>query len=50
MGDDFWPYGFERNRAALVTFLHYHREQCLSKRLLTPEEIFASETMEEFKI
>jgi 4,5-dihydroxyphthalate decarboxylase len=50
MGDDYWPYGFERNRATLATFLRYHHEQGLSKRLLTPEDLFAPETMESFKI
>jgi len=50
MGDDFWSYGFEKNRAALATFLRYHHEQGLSKRLLEPEELFAPETMESFKI
>ena len=50
MGDDFWPYGFERNRATLATFLRYHHESGLSKRLLTPEELFAPEAMESFKI
>jgi 4,5-dihydroxyphthalate decarboxylase len=50
MGEDFWPYGFAKNRKTLATFLRYHHEQGLSKRLLTPEELFAPETMEEFKI
>jgi 4,5-dihydroxyphthalate decarboxylase len=50
MGADYWPYGFARNRATLQTFLRYHYEQGLSKRLLEPEELFAPETMEEFKI
>lgn len=50
MGDDYWSYGFERNRAALATFLRYHHEQGLSKRLLEPEELFAPEAMESFKI
>jgi len=50
MGDDYWPYGFEKNRATLATFLRYHYEQGLSKRLLQPEELFASETLEAFKI
>ncbi len=50
MGEDFWPYGFARNRDALATFLRYHYEQGLSKRLLEPEELFAPETMESFKI
>jgi 4,5-dihydroxyphthalate decarboxylase len=50
MGDDFWSYGFEPNRAALATFLRYHHEQGLSKRLLEPEEPFAPEAMESSKI
>jgi 4,5-dihydroxyphthalate decarboxylase len=50
MGDDFWPYGFEGNRATLATFLRYHHECGLSKRLLQPEELFAPEAMESFKI
>ena len=50
MGDDFWAYGFESNRASLATFLRYHHEQGLSKRPLEPEELFAPETMQSFKI
>lgn len=50
MGDDYWPYGLEPNRKALATFLRYHHEQGLSPRLLTPEELFAPETFESFKI
>jgi len=50
MGDDYWPYGLEPNRRTLATFLRYHHEQGLSKRLLQPEELFAPEAMEAFKI
>lgn len=50
MGPDFWPYGIEPNMNALTTFLRYHHEQGLSKRLLTPREIFAPESLESFKI
>ncbi|MFO1310727.1 MAG: ABC transporter substrate-binding protein [Burkholderiales bacterium] len=50
MGDDFWPYGFAPNRDALATFLRYHHEQGLSRRRLEPEELFAPETMESFRI
>ena len=50
MGDDFWPYGLERNRKTLETFLRYHFEQGLSKRLLSPDELFAPESLESFKI
>ncbi len=50
MGPDFWPYGFERNRATLDTFLRYSHEQGLSKHRLQPEELFAPETLESFVI
>lgn len=50
MGPDWWPYGFEKNRATLDTFLRYHHEQGLSKRRLTPDELFAPEALETFKI
>jgi 4,5-dihydroxyphthalate decarboxylase len=50
MGADFWPYGFEKNRENLATFLRYHHEQGLSKNQLEPEELFAPETLEAFKI
>jgi 4,5-dihydroxyphthalate decarboxylase len=50
LGEDWWPYGFERNRAVLDTFLRYHHEQGLSPRRLQPEALFAPETFEAFKI
>ena len=50
MGEDFWPYGFEKNEKTLATFLRYSFEQGLSKRLLEPRELFAPETLESFKI
>jgi 4,5-dihydroxyphthalate decarboxylase len=50
LGEDFWPYGFHDNRHVLDTFLRYHYEQGLSKRRLAPEELFAPETMEQFRI
>jgi 4,5-dihydroxyphthalate decarboxylase len=50
MGRDFWPYGLADNERALDTFLRYSWEQGLSKRRLTPRELFAPETLEAFKI
>jgi 4,5-dihydroxyphthalate decarboxylase len=50
MGRDFWPYGYEPNVHALNTFLRYHFEQGLSKRQLTPKDLFAPESLESFKI
>ena len=50
MGEDWWPYGLEPNRHVLDTFLRYHHEQGLSKRRLTPDELFAPEAIEGFRI
>jgi 4,5-dihydroxyphthalate decarboxylase len=50
MGEDYWAYGYEQNMETFKVFLRYHYECGLSKRLLKPEEIFAPETMEAFKI
>ena len=50
MGEDWWPYGLEANRAVLDTFLRYHHEQGLSKRRLAPEDLFARETLISFKV
>ena len=50
MGDDFWPYGVEPNRRALTTFLRYSHEQGLATTRLEPEQLFAPETLESFKI
>lgn len=50
MGDDWWPYGLEHNRHVLEAFLRYHHEQGLSFRQLRPEELFAPECLEAFKI
>lgn len=50
MGPDFWSYGFQHNRETLNTFLRYSYEQGLSKQQLKPEQLFAPETLESFKI
>jgi len=50
MGEDWWSYGLAPNRHVLETFLRYHREQGLSRRRLAPEQLFAPETAEAFKI
>ena len=50
MGNDWWPYGLDANRHVLDTFLRYHHEQGLSKKRLAPEELFARETLESFKV
>ena len=41
LGEDWWPYGIQRNRAALEAILRYHHEQGLTPRRLAIEEAFA---------
>jgi 4,5-dihydroxyphthalate decarboxylase len=50
MGWDFAPYGVEPNRTTLETFLRYCYDQGIAQRLLKPEEIFAPESVEQFKV
>ena len=50
MGEDFWPYGLERNEHTLETFLRYSHEQGLAKRVLKPAELFAPESLESFVV
>jgi len=49
-GPDWWAYGLGPNQHVLETFLRHHHRQGLSKRLLKPEELFAPETIEGFRI
>jgi 4,5-dihydroxyphthalate decarboxylase len=50
MGGDFWPYGLTANREALRVFARYSHGQGLSDRLLSPEELFAPEAIDEILI
>jgi 4,5-dihydroxyphthalate decarboxylase len=49
-GADFWPYGIEPNRATLEWFLERAVEQGVCARRLAPEELFASEVRERYRI
>ncbi len=50
MGDDWWPYGIEKNRQTIDTICQYSFEQGLLAKKLTVEDLFAPETFDEFKI
>jgi 4,5-dihydroxyphthalate decarboxylase len=50
MGEDWWPYGLAPNRPVLDAFLRYHHEQGLSRRRFAPEELFAKETLEAYRV
>ena len=50
IGEDFWPYGIEPNRATLEAFLSYAFEQGVCARALEPAELFVPEVREAFKV
>jgi 4,5-dihydroxyphthalate decarboxylase len=50
MGDDFWPYGLAANRHTLEVFLQYSYDQGLAHRLLSPDELFAAETLDQIHV
>ncbi|KWT97461.1 MULTISPECIES: PhnD/SsuA/transferrin family substrate-binding protein [Comamonadaceae] len=50
MGEDYWSYGVERNRATIDTFLRHHNAQGLSSRALSTDGIFHPATYESYAI
>jgi 4,5-dihydroxyphthalate decarboxylase len=50
LGEDFWPYGIEKNLRVIRTLMQYSAEQGLIKKGLKMEEIFARNTLEDFKV
>lgn len=49
-GEDFWPYGVEKNRTTLEAFLGFAYEQGVCHRRLPPEELFAKQTLTSYKV
>lgn len=50
MGEDYWRYGIEENRSELEALCRYSFEQGLSARRLSPEDLFAEQVGNLFKI
>lgn len=50
MGQDYWPYGLEKNRTTVETFMRYHEDQGLAERKLTIEEIFVPSSLSRSRI
>ncbi len=50
MGEDFWPYGLGPNRIALDALTTFLVEQGLTERKVEPEELFAPNTLAEYRI
>jgi 4,5-dihydroxyphthalate decarboxylase len=50
MGQDYWPYGVEPNRATIETLMRYSREQGLAEKSLPIEDLFAPSTLDDYRI
>lgn len=50
MGDDFWPYGLEKNIKTIEAVLTYSYEQGLIKNKLKIEDLFAKSALEEYTL
>jgi 4,5-dihydroxyphthalate decarboxylase len=49
-GEDFWPYGLERNRKTLQAFVDFAFEQGVCHRKLAVEELFPKQVLTSFKV
>jgi 4,5-dihydroxyphthalate decarboxylase len=50
MGDDYWPYGIATNRRTLEALVRYDCEQGLAERPVEIEELFASTTLDSYRV
>ena len=49
-GEDFWPYGLEKNRITLQAFVDFAFEQGVCHRRLELEELFPKQVLTSFKV
>jgi len=49
-GNDFWPYGIDANRRTLEAFVEYCREQGVTQRAVSIDELFPHEMQQVFKV
>jgi 4,5-dihydroxyphthalate decarboxylase len=49
-GEDFWPYGLEKNRKTLQAFVDFAFEQGVCHRRLALEELFPRQVLTSFKV
>jgi 4,5-dihydroxyphthalate decarboxylase len=49
-GRDLWPYGLKANKQVLEKMVQFSHEQGLAERIMPVEELFARETLDDFKI
>lgn len=46
LGDDWWPYGIDANRAAIDLVLRYHHEQGITDRRYAIEDLFVGDLLD----
>ena len=49
-GEDFWPYGLEKNRTTLEAFLQFGFEQGVCHRKLAAENLFPKQVLASYKV
>ena len=49
-GEDYFPYGLEKNHTTLDAFLQYAHEQGVCHKRLSPEELFPKQVLASFKV
>jgi len=49
-GEDYWPYGVERNRVTLDLFLQYAYEQGVCHKRLEPEDLFPPQVQSKYRV
>lgn len=50
LGPDIWPYGLEQNRTTIEAFLQYATEQGIMRMPLAPEDLFAPQVRQFFRV
>lgn len=50
LGGDPWPYGVEPNRSTIEAFINFAAEQGICERRLTPEDLFAPQVQDFYRI
>ena len=48
-GDDFWPYGLEKNRKTIEAFVTFAHQQGVAHRKVAPEELFVPQSLDRAK-
>jgi 4,5-dihydroxyphthalate decarboxylase len=50
MGNDFWPYGVEKNQKEIEAFIRYALEQGVIEKTMNAEDLFAENTLSTYKV